>query len=350
MQNNWLINEFTANNRRLTRTGSLLLFLLMLAYSPLVLSGNYVDEALCEDCHRTQVNDWKRSDHQQSMQPANSHFVLAPFDGEWFRGANRELQFYKQQEAYVFSEKQPNGKTQQFTVSYVLGYDPLQQYVVKGNNGTYHMLDIAWDTVRQRWYPLSDEEFTPLSRLHWQGQFYRWNTSCADCHSTALDKNYSVQSNSYQTHYAQVNIGCQACHGPAGEHLDTINNSLNRKYSGFEQSWKMLEPQQTTEACAACHSSRQRISPSHNPFARFDDRFVLDLIQPGLYFPDGQIRDEVFVYGSFIQSKMHHQGVTCTNCHNPHSAQLHIEGNGLCTQCHNSAGRPDFPSLITKKL
>ena len=53
-----------------------------------------------------------------------------------------------------------------------------------------------------------------------------------------------------------------------------------------------------------------------------------------LYWHDGQIRDEVYVYGSFMQSKMAQAGVVCSNCHNPHSNALVAEGNGVCTQCH----------------
>ena len=67
----------------------------------------------------------------------------------------------------------------------------------------------------------------------------------------------------------------------------------------------------------------------------FDEQFDIALIQPPLYHVDGQILDEVFVLGSFLQSKMHARGVTCGNCHEPHSGQLVLEGNKLCGQCHN---------------
>jgi predicted CXXCH cytochrome family protein len=64
-----------------------------------------------------------------------------------------------------------------------------------------------------------------------------------------------------------------------------------------------------------------------------------------LYFPDGQQDEEVYILGSFLKSKMHEKGVTCTNCHEPHSGQLVAEGNAVCTQCHNEVGWPEFPSL-----
>ena len=54
----------------------------------------------------------------------------------------------------------------------------------------------------------------------------------------------------------------------------------------------------------------------------------------GLYHADGQIQDEVYEYGSFRQSKMFHQGVTCSDCHNPHSLKLKAKGSTVCMQCH----------------
>jgi len=61
------------------------------------------------------------------------------------------------------------------------------------------------------------------------------------------------------------------------------------------------------------------------------------LLGPGLYHVDGQIDGEVYEYGSFLQSRMHAAGVTCSNCHDPHSARLRAEGNALCAQCHMPA-------------
>ncbi|MCB1843920.1 MAG: tetratricopeptide repeat protein, partial [Halioglobus sp.] len=57
----------------------------------------------------------------------------------------------------------------------------------------------------------------------------------------------------------------------------------------------------------------------------------------------GQILDEVYVYGSFVQSKMHQAGVVCSNCHEPHSLKLRAPGNDVCAQCHLPA-RYDTPT------
>ena len=64
------------------------------------------------------------------------------------------------------------------------------------------------------------------------------------------------------------------------------------------------------------------------------DTHRVALLEEGLYEADGQIRDEVYEYGSFLQSKMYMAGVTCSNCHDPHSDALRLPGNALCGQCH----------------
>jgi tetratricopeptide (TPR) repeat protein len=69
------------------------------------------------------------------------------------------------------------------------------------------------------------------------------------------------------------------------------------------------------------------------------------LLQSDTYYADGQIKDEVYEFGSFIQSKMYHKGIRCSDCHDPHSLQLKHQGNETCTSCHqHPAGKYDVPS------
>ena len=77
----------------------------------------------------------------------------------------------------------------------------------------------------------------------------------------------------------------------------------------------------------------------------FCDFYNLELLRDDTYYADGQIKDEVYVYGSFIQSKMYHKGIRCTDCHDPHSLKLKSPGNETCTSCHqHAAGKYDVPS------
>ena len=78
---------------------------------------------------------------------------------------------------------------------------------------------------------------------------------------------------------------------------------------------------------------RRRLAPG--PAAPRDP--LPALLQPGLFEADGKMLDEVYNYASFRQSKMFTRGVTCSDCHEPHSLELRAEGNGVCYQCHDEA-------------
>jgi len=97
-------------------------------------------------------------------------------------------------------------------------------------------------------------------------------------------------------------------------------------------------PRATTreiETCARCHSRRGPIA-ADVPGAPLGDAYRVALLDDNLYFPDGQLRDEVYEYGSFLQSRMFHEGVTCSDCHEPHSQKLRVPGDGVCLQCHET--------------
>ena len=252
------------------------------------------------------------------------------------------------------------GALQTFPVNYVFGVEPLQQYLLPLPGGRLQALAIAWDTRPvqaggQRWYHLYEEEPVLAGNpLHWTGGYFNWNTSCAECHSTDVKKRYNAETDQFTTHYEQIDVGCEACHGPGSTHQQLAQKgALSPEQTGFEMSlsargvWQWPEGAsiaRRTEAldntlqidtCGRCHARRSTLGDYH-PGRPLLDTHRLALIDTPLYWPDGQIRDEVYVYGSFIQSKMHQAGVVCTNCHNPHSNELVAEGNAVCGQCHTA--------------
>jgi predicted CXXCH cytochrome family protein len=97
------------------------------------------------------------------------------------------------------------------------------------------------------------------------------------------------------------------------------------------------------EVCAQCHARRGQIAEGYMPGKSFLDYYRPALLTSPLYHADGQQRDEVYIWGSFLQSKMYASGVTCSDCHNPHSGKLRAEGNTVCASCH-SAGKYDAPA------
>ena len=98
-----------------------------------------------------------------------------------------------------------------------------------------------------------------------------------------------------------------------------------------------INNRQQVELCAPCHSRRSMLGDYRHEQQDLLDTEVPRLLEEGLYFADGQIRDEVYVYGSFVQSKMYARDVRCSDCHNPHTIKLHQQGNALCLQCHQAS-------------
>jgi tetratricopeptide (TPR) repeat protein len=326
---------------------------------------NYVGAASCRECHEPEYRAWETSDHSQAMQPAEPGHVLGNFDGAHFTYANVTSTFFRRDGRFWVRTDGADGALQDFEVKYAFGVSPLQQYLIELAGGRMQALSIAWDTRPkpaggQRWFHLyPGEAIDHQDELHWTGRQQNWNFMCADCHSTNVHKGYDATADRYRTRWSDINVACEACHGPGSRHVTWARTSpaSRRGDNGltihfFERRgvrWTpdpgTLRPRRSAprttsteiDVCAQCHSRREQIAEGYTAGAPLEDYYVPELIMPGLYYADGQQRDEVYTYGSFLQSRMAHQGVTCADCHEPHSQQLRAPGNLLCAQCHAPA-------------
>jgi predicted CXXCH cytochrome family protein len=309
--------------------------------SPAVFVGGQV----CSECHSEQKKLWSDSHHDWAMRDANDESVLGDFDNVRFEHKGIEFNFIKQEQQFFVKTTGADGKLRDYKVKYTFGVEPLQQYLLELPRGKLQALTVAWDNRDiseggQRWFHLMPDETTEWGdALHWSGRAYNWNNRCAECHSTNLEKNYELSSDSYQTSWSEINVSCEACHGPGSNHVDWANlatkvKSAAKSDNGLVVNYKNKESDYEIETCARCHSRRHSVASHDSHGKSFLNNYMPATLDPGLYFADGQIQDEVYVYGSFLQSKMYMQGVRCTDCHNPHSNKLLAEGNQLCTQCH----------------
>ena len=319
--------------------------------------ATYVGDASCVKCHQEEVHAWKGSHHELAMQIANEKSVLADFNNTTFNYNGIISKFYKKDGKYMVTTDGPDGKMQAYEISYTFGVYPLQQYMIKFPDGKVQVLDPTWDSRSkeeggQRWYHIrKDENITAGDPVHWTGPNMNWNYMCADCHSTNLKKNYDVEKKMYHTTWDSINVSCEACHGPASNHLAwTTNQDLNVTNKGFpvgftydktqwrekDDTLKSFLQEKELNVCAKCHSRRTQIDDNFVPGNDFHEHYLPVNLTEGLYFTDGKIEDEVYVYNSFLQSKMYEAGVKCTDCHNPHSLERKGEGDKVCFSCHQS--------------
>lgn len=318
----------------------------------------YVPASTCKGCHRKATDAWADSDHAWAMRPATEKWVLGAFDDNVFSDGAVSARFFRQDGSYFVETEGDDGVPEEFRIAYTFGHFPLQQYLVEFSGGRLQALTIAWDTRNredggQRWFSLyPGDRFAPDDALHWTGRYQNWNAMCADCHSTNLSMNYDSQTDTFATTWHELNVGCQGCHGPGRDHVEWADNRqgysndrLGAKDMGLKVDFSAMTGKEVVEACAYCHSRRQALKDGHHAQESYLDKALPATLRPDLYHPDGQIQGEVYVYGSFIQSKMAAAGVDCLDCHNPHTTDLLVEGNGLCLQCHNASPPDRFPSL-----
>lgn len=322
----------------------------------------YVGSAACAGCHAEAASAWQGSQHARAMQPAQGDAVLAKVDGRGFRHRGGETRFAGRDGKLFVNTAGQDGKVREFEVSHTFGIYPLQQYLVSFPDGRRQALGVAWDSRPredggQRWFHLFPEDGAlPGEARHWTAIDQNWNYQCADCHSTNLRKNYDAASGRFSTTWSEISVGCEACHGPGSEHLAWAAKTPAERAAGAGKGltarlderqgarWRpdAVAPQRSAprktqreiEVCARCHARRGQFSDEHVAGQPLLDAYQPALLEAGLYFSDGQQRDEVFTYGSFLQSRMNAAGVTCSDCHEPHGGKVRAEGNALCTQCH----------------
>lgn len=350
--------------------------------------ATFVGSVACGACHAAQLQQWQGSHHQLAMQPALPATVLGRFDDRAISDFGRRSRLSRRGDEFWIETANAGGKTESFRVEYTLGVYPLQQYLLALPGGRLQAFTMAWDSrpVREgggRWFNLQSEgPAPPGDPLHWTGPNFNWNSRCAECHTTGLHRNFDAATTTYASTWSEADVGCESCHGPGSVHVSWAashagaasgavgkagDDGLLGGQLGPATQWirnqgeatahavsseSLLLPTRLTgahspdsaaasgrqlDACAGCHSRRQRLESAEalQAIAHYSDAYALALPTPPMYHADGQIRQEDFELGSFLQSKMHARGVVCSNCHEPHSLQLRATGNALCAQCHD---------------
>src|SRR5262245_39579367 len=331
----------------------------------------FVGSEACAGCHRSQAELWRSSQHKQAMDDATDKSVLGDFNDTSFDHRGVRSRFFRQDGKYLVETDGPDGKLATFEVKYAFGVDPLQQYLIEFPDGRLQALSIAWDSRPkeqggQRWFHLyPDEEIRHDDVLHWTRLNQNWNFMCAECHSTGVRKNYDAANDKFASTWAEISVGCEACHGQGSRHVAWARDQQSwwpfRKYEDptkglavrFDErrdiTWpidartgngqRRIAPavlRKEVETCGLCHARRGEFSEDWVPGRSLSDTHVVAPLARGLYHADGQMRDEVYNYGSFKQSKMFAAGVTCSDCHEPHSARLRAPADAVCGQCHSA--------------
>jgi tetratricopeptide (TPR) repeat protein len=281
------------------------------------------------------------------MDTATSASVLGNFENYEFRHKGQIHRMFTKEGKYFINTNGAVGKYGDFQIAYTFGYTPLQQYLVPFEGGKLQCLPIAWDTENKRWFHLADtvysgQDIKPDNWLYWTNQAQNWNGMCADCHSTNLKKNFDPVTNTFSTTWSEIDVSCEACHGPASDHLEWAKLPGGSRpadvNTGLIVRTRDLDNKELLNVCARCHSRRSIMSDYDNNNEDLLNYMIPQLITTPFYHADGQILEEDYEYASFTQSKMFEKAVKCSDCHDSHSVKTLKPDNQLCLKCH----RPDI--------
>jgi len=335
------------------------------------LPATFVGSDTCAGCHQAEAKMWSTSQHKAAMQHATDRTVLGNFNDASFDYFGVHSRLFRKDGRFLVETDGPDGKLATFEVKYTFGVDPLQQYLVEFPDGRVQALSVAWDSRSkdkggQRWFHIyPNEEIRHDDILHWTKLNQNWNFMCAECHSTGLRKNYDAKADRFATTWAEISVGCEACHGKGSRHAAWARDRQSwwpfgkREGPGKgllvlfderrEVAWP-INPQtgsakpsvpppalrKEVETCGLCHARRAGFYEDWVPGQSLSQTHVVEALARNTYHPDGQIRDveEPYNYTPFKQGKMFAAGVTCSDCHDPHSAKLRASGEGVCLQCH----------------
>lgn len=325
----------------------------------------FVGSRTCGGCHQTEAKLWQTSQHRHAMDHATEQSVRGDFNDVSFEYAGTRSRFFREDKKFLVETDGPDGKLATFEVKYTFGVDPLQQYLIEFPDGRIQALSVAWDTRLkvqggQRWFHLyPDAAVTSKDPLHWSKPNQNWNFMCAECHSTDVHKNYDAAKDRFATTFSEISIGCEACHGAGSRHVawakdrNKVAGPANGLVVKFDErtgiTWSAeagtLKPMRSAppgalrkevETCGRCHARRGQLSEDWTPGRSLSETHRVSLLDRQRFHADGQMRDdeETYNYAPFLQSKMFAKGVTCSDCHDPHSAALRMPGDGACAQCH----------------
>ncbi len=305
----------------------------------------YAGSQSCKDCHQEAFKLWQGSHHalaERSVSPAQDSTAFVPSRQLHFSTNTSEVA--ERQGKFEILTAGSHGSNEWFTPTRVLGVEPLRQFLVPFPDGRIQSTELAFAPSSNEWFDVfGAENRQPGEWGHWTGRGMTWNAMCADCHNTGVRKNYDAKADSYATQVAEVGVGCEACHGPMADH-----NAWQAKHPHQEGDPTLhpLSREQVFAGCGDCHARRTELTGHFKVGDSFYDHFALSMLdETGLFYADGQVKEEDFEFTAFMGSKMRAAGVRCQDCHESHSAKLRVPGDNLCLVCHG-APAPPAPKIV----
>ncbi len=318
--------------------------------------ATYVGSEKCGKCHDVEYDSWKQSYHSKMVRPKDAA-VLKDVVAQWGNGGPTKVNLTGA--AATLND-----------VVYVVGSKWKQRFLVKNSTTGGHLfLDKQWNNVSKQWEGYGNKN--------------DWETNCGTCHSTGFrltsydEKNPAAQ----KWAMAEINVGCESCHGPGSTHLKT-----KKKESIYSAKGKSVE--EKTRVCGYCHiraenelfKTAQGASSEHMPHPQvgkswqpsedwtkwYPEHVVIPGVQPedkidavykgdlaGAFILDDKAKSSGIYeagkhhqqYQEYIQSKHYKTNkgkdqMSCSSCHSAHATEdkpKMIAAKDTCKSCHDAS-------------
>lgn len=323
----------------------------------------YVGSNACRRCHEDQYASWQKALHLKMTRGAAQSEILGDFRaGTHLEKNGRAYDMFSRDGRYFITVRRRGTDPETFEVHYTLGARRFQGYLSKLPDGRIYVLPAFWHVETNQWVDF--KEITPLPD---DEHDYRqiWNVNCFNCHATNLARNFDRQTLTFGTTWTEMGIGCEACHGPGGDHIRLTEewevnpvskpaydtSTKNRHLGKFLRifSPRTAGRRQVFDMCGYCHGNKTNYFPGFKPGDIYEDYALPFLISEpipredpqGDYWPDGRPTrfnrpQALTASGCFMKGQ-----AVCTDCHrghgspHDHALKLPLElSDGLCTQCH----------------
>ena len=238
----------------------------------------YVSSNECRSCHPTQYATWHDSYHRTMTKPATPEHVFGDFanvelhDGPFHVRVSRDDdRFYVEplagDVAMGASNPSKTGKPARSPLALVTGSHHMQVYWYEtGESRKLGQLPFAYLKDEQRWIPRRAAFLRPPHEAR-PDEGGRWNTSCIACHTTH-GRPRMDPTGGLDTRVAELGIACEACHGPAYQHVRDNASPVSRYRAHLtrgkdgkdgEHAEQIVNPrkldhQRASEICSQCHA------------------------------------------------------------------------------------------------
>ena len=208
-----------------------------------VSEDGYVSSQTCKACHPNQYNTWHSSYHRTMTQVAAPETAAADFDGVTVDGVHGRPMRLNRRDGQLWAEfDDPDSSVRleersriERQVVMITGSHHQQVYwYATGRNRLLGQLPGAYLIRERQWIPRRAAVLHPPTDPPFS-ETGHWNSTCIACHATFGKPQFDtpfgsqrVDTQVVQTTAAEFGIACEACHGPAAEHVAKNRNPLRR--------------------------------------------------------------------------------------------------------------------------